>query len=1846
MRNFIYLVSLLLIADFSIMAHNKITAPDFDYPTTVAENADCELTKALKAGNEHEITRYIVQSSLAKSMLTTDNTQTLIERVDSVAEVAQNGAYKAILYHFEAKMLSNYFERYRFKISERLSAPDAENIDEWSTDRFRSRIIELTEKCVDDYSVSASMKLEELGDLIEKNDYSHLFYPSVYDMLGWNSIELIDEFASSDKRAADLIEEIRKNLMTIHADGSAPFLNAKCYGKNADELLNIYRRYFDSTDMAFLAIDGLTVLPDTERHSAYSQFLLRYPSSIFAYDVKRLKADMETLSAELRLSDRFSSAEPIEIECNVANATDFTIYVFSLPDFVTDLYRYRGKWEALPIRRYKSVHLEGSAPFRDTVKVTLPALGYGRYFVYCDTQSKSGPTIYEKLKNVPRYTLQTFIVSDIMLFTASVDDETCRVFAVDASSGKPLSGVTLTVTDTGTKFLTDKTGSVLLRKAELKGLRYNSFDVKATLAEDKLTSLSATFSKRYDYSNNFAEIFLDLPVYHPGDTVNFAAVYYATDKSSNNSVIPGKELSVMFSDSNYEHIDSLTVTTDEMGRIEGSFIVPRDRMNGTFHLEVSCEDDELTDIDVEVSDYKAPTFYVEIDSRDFYNKGKDVTLTGKALTYTGMPVADARIEAEVSRTEWLWRFFGSSNREHLLSIIATTAADGSFSLTIPADSLIDIKSSFRFSQFVADVNITSAAGETQSASASFRTEQFCSISVVGNSDLCFNSEKEIILPIMVKNSDETAVFECSYTISDIESGAVIADGSFAPDKPLIQANSSMKSGKYKCTVSGPHNAQCDMEITLFSPADKLPPVESPLWIPDCENTVTDDNRVNILLGNTNAESHIYCIAASRNKVITDGWLIMKPGMHRLTYDIPRDEKEFIDFTFITVCGGKTYHKHFRHNSKYRPCDISIVPVVFRNNLVPGTPERWSFRLLDASGNPAQCAMICEMMDKALTQIRTNEWNLSATGYNFDVAWWNIINPSLRSTTFTKRISLPIQESVSILCPTLNTYNVNMFYPTYSPRRFRNKLLNAKSAGDAEVGMSANMIEMAVGAPPLSMGTAEEADAKMSDIIAEDAAEARPSLENVKVRTAVNPTALWRPTLRTDKDGYIYIDFNAPDLSTTWIMQAVAYSADMHTARIVKEVMTKRPLMVRANMPRFVRQGDKVQISSSLTNASDSAMQCTALVEIFSLTDDSVFASESLNVTIAAGETKPIEIEWEVPDGLACVGYRIKAASASFGDGEQHSLVILPSVSPVVETKPFFIDASTSNFTLPLPKFTKGSRVTLEYCNNPVWYCVTALPSVKTDDCTTSTALAHSLYALTVASGIANSSPDIREAIDLWMTDNADSTLVSNLAKNEDLKISTLLASPWIRESQRQTLRMRSIADLFDEAKNSAETDKILSKLEELQMPDGGWTWVKYRNCESSFFATHTVLQLIGEVRRLGFLSGNNRIDKMLVRAIAYYDATQLERFNRRINKNDYSNLSDYVYTRSLFNDIAMSAEMSRIYKKALTSMQHEWKGQSLPVKAYFAMALHRSGNSATAKEILNSLRQFSITKPNTGMYWDNLQIGWDCFYSKTSLTATILSAFAEIEPESTDIDLIRKWVLLDKQANDWGNSSMASAAINALLSSGSKWLGKQDAARIAIAGQNVDTANADRFIGYFKREIEVGSTSIADLTIERSAKSPAWGALYCQYAAPMTSVKASKVDELSIEKELYVVNGDRLVKSAAMNVGDKVQVRMIIKNSRDLQYVTLHDERAACCEPVEQLSEYRWLDGTGFYMEIKNDATRIFFNYLPKGTHVITYDVHISAPGKYNVGVASVQSQYAPQIAAHSAGSTITVDKK
>ena len=441
-----------------------------------------------------------------------------------------------------------------------------------------------------------------------------------------------------------------------------------------------------------------------------------------------------------------------------------------------------------------------------------------------------------------------------------------------------------------------------------------------------------------------------------------------------------------------------------------------------------------------------------------------------------------------------------------------------------------------------------------------------------------------------------------------------------------------------------------------------------------------------------------------------------------------------------------------------------------------------------------------------------------------------------------------------------------------------------------------------------------------------------------------------------------------------------------------------------------------------------------------------------------------------------------------------------------------------------------------------------------------------------------------------------------------------------------------------------EHDRIVESLRDLQMPDGGWTWYRYPQCKSSLWATETILEIIGELNHLGYLTDDDAINDMVKRAMVYYDKEYVEILKERQKyaKNDYTGFSSYVYVRSLFKGLPLSKDNADLMKKALKAMKKEWKGLSLGQKAFFAMALNRNDDQKTAKDIMESIRQFSIVKPELGMYWDNLQNGGWYFFDKVAVTSAIVQAFHEIDPRQEEIDLIRKWILLMKQSNDWGSSSLAADAIYSLLATGSQWLSRNEMPAITLNGQQLEFDKVAQYLGYCRTQIP--AVSNAELVIDRNGNNPAWGAIYCQYKAPMEQVKEYSITEMSITKEFYVYAQDGTLHTAnELKVGDKVQVRTVIKNNKDLDYVTVTDERGACFEPVDQKSGYRYQDRSYLYLETKDASTNIFFDDLRKGTHVITYDVFVTAPGQYNVGIATAQCQYAPQISAHSAGRVITI---
>ena len=593
--------------------------------------------------------------------------------------------------------------------------------------------------------------------------------------------------------------------------------------------------------------------------------------------------------------------------------------------------------------------------------------------------------------------------------------------------------------------------------------------------------------------------------------------------------------------------------------------------------------------------------------------------------------------------------------------------------------------------------------------------------------------------------------------------------------------------------------------------------------------------------------------------------------------------------------------------------------------------------------------------------------------------------------------------------------------------------------------------------------------------------------------------------------------------------------------------------------------------------------------------------------------------------------------------------VLTTISPVIETEPFYIEAAQSHFEAPLPKFLADARVTLEYCDNPTWYCVLALPTIFSDEYHIATQAAHSLFALEVAQGVAKEQPQIKEAITYWKQHDEDSTLVSMLQKNQDLKIGTLLASPWMRDADRQTLRMSKLHELFDDAIVKKEYEKIITALQSLQMDDGGFTWFRYPNCKSSVWTTGTVLQLIGEIKHLGYLPDDKRLTEMTRRALAYYDSENVSLFNKakKYSKEPYGQFAGYAYTRTLFPDVKQSSASADLLKKTVKYMDKNWShGLTLKQKAYCAMTLNRNGYQKTASQIVESIRQFAIVKPSLGMYWDNLQTGFGWWeLDKVAYTSTILQAMSEVDPRQEEIDQIRKWMLLMKQSNDWGSYSLAADAVYSILSTGSQWLDRGTTPSITVAGEPINLDKMAQWLGYFRTTLP--ATTAGSVVIDRTGSGPAWGSIYSQFKAPMTEIKEKAIEEVSISKEYYVYGQDGSLRQAtSFQVGDKVKVRVIIKTNKDMDFVTMTDERASCFEPVDQLSGYRSEDRTWFYLETKDTQTNVFFNSLSKGTHIIGYDVWVTNPGEFTSGIATIQCQYAPQLSAHSAGKTIIATPK
>ena len=1828
---------------FSFNAHSQ-DEPDFDYPQQVSKDALAQLKKAQKSGDGQMMVDALVRFSIAKGKVSQESMDTVIRQIEDVKKKVKRADYKAILNYLEACVFKDYLDAYG--VHDRENAVDeapASDYTQWDNEQFNNKIKELIRASLADEEYLKQCPIGNYSKVfIDGNAMGAVYVPTLFQALCVNSLKLFEY------RDNEFEKELNERWLHSCQEGTPEWMYVATETDAIKDNFAEYQKYKDNEHSAMFLLNCYA----RDHYSDLKEYVNRFPNSYYTPAVQNKIYSIESQSVSLYYDQHQTNSDPIKVRASFSNVNDVEVRIYRIPDAVYKAFENGSNKisiKDLEFVRSHKFHSPGVVPFYKEVKEELPPLPFGRYIIVGAFTNREGREITDA--DIRSY--DVVVVHNLTMFTSGGEGFDDKVFTVDTRSGKPQQGVKLDIVSNyndkkdKSSATTDKDGSSVLPKEK----QYYSHNVKATQGDDKYSPEINVrpFRSSEPHSNVTARVFTDLNIYRPGETMKFAAILHIIT-SEEMSPLENKKVQVILYDTNRKAVDTLEVESDAFGRIQGEFKIPTDRMNGRFSLNFRTGEkynEYLASHSINVSEYKAPTFTVSFpDARQVFTRNQPVKITGKALTYSGVPVPNAEVKLRLYRNEWSWWWRMSTTRgENVIDTVMTTNDSGEFTLELPASAFKENEAKYYYYNYVLDAQCTNGAGESQEGSHCFIIGDRRGIELSGNKD--FNNVAPLKLPLTFNSTDENEKgVECYYKVED-ENGNVVASGNINSENPVVDLT-KLPTGKYKVTA----NMLGDSETTtcnlnLYRKGEKTSPVkDSPLWLPSDGRSVDDKNVAHITIGTATPEAYIYYIASSAEKVEKQGWVTMKQGMNDFTIALPNTPGGYLNIKFYSVANNEVYTQSVRMNGNVKAKALKVKVNSFRDKLLSGENEKWSFTLVDENDKPQSGAMVLEMMDKAINDISDNTWSFHPAVYGKRVFAFdeNRLFGGINNTHSWSHKSLTT-NSASIA--EFNTYNESFFenFRAYGLLGAGRGMVLYESAV-ADNYAAAPMAKSLEGRVAGINAFADEEDAVLNEaVVTEGPAQVdEAALEKVQLRESDVKVALWKPMLVSDDKGNVSLEFEAPNFNTTWIMQAIAYNNALNTDVLKKEVLTNKPVMVKSSLPRFLRQGDKAQLAASLQNSTDNVLPCDAIIEIFNPRTDEVIVRKTFNENIAPNGTNTLKIDWDVPDTIPFVGFRVKAATGNFGDGEQVMIPVLQAISPVIETQPFYIDAATPSFTAQLPQFAKDARVTLEYCDNPVWYCVQALPTIFSDNYKVATSLAHSLFAVTLAQGIAKSQPNIKEAVDYWKANEQDSTLVSMLARNSDLKIGTLLASPWINEADRQTLRMSRLNELFDETLMAAEHKRIVESLQRLQMSDGGFTWFLYPNCQSSLYTTETVLELIGELRHLDYLKDDADINAMVKRAIVYFDKEYLRVYKEHLkyNKNNHSGFSDYVYVRTLYPEFPVTGENEKMLKNCLKAMTKDWKGTSLGNKAFYAITLNRNNYQKVAKDIVESIRQFALNKPEMGMYWDNVQAGWR-YLDKVAVTSTILQAFNEVDPRQQEIDQIRKWMLLMKQTNDWGSSSLAADAVYSLLATGSKWLERNDAPTITIDGKPVEFDKVDTYLGYCRKQIP--ATSLATLHIERHGASPAWGAIYSQFKAAMSTIEEVSIYDLSIHKEFYAYNTDGTLRRVEnFKVGDKIQVRTVIKNAKDLDFVTVKDERGSCFEPVDKLSGYRFADGSYYYLEIKDSETNIFFTSLDKGTHVISYDVFVTAPGKYNVGIATAQCQYAPQITAHSAGSIATVE--
>lgn len=1883
------------------------TRPDFAYPKTVSRQAEKDLSSALEKHDGPATVRALIDYYLAESRIDALRSANAISKIDSVAALASDPVLRSMLIMLEADIYASTYSAARWKYDSRdlPLTPLPENYQEWSGEQFRMKINSLIDTALLPESELKATPIKtyatalSLGKNLSARNETQIYYPSIFDFIANKAIGLLNEtgrmsnilswglltrhdlylkvpFNRFDPTASRILD-IYASLLRFHDSVSAPFiitdinrldfitshvwsgdnLSSSPTERKSELLRSLYEEYSTSeySGDILLAVscndsEIKKWLAEAIRHN-----LKAFPAFRRNNNLKNTLSEIEMQGIELSYPTVSAPDSEVTFRLSVSNVKSGKLYIYNVSSspIAEQSYNCIGLPSLKPLAVIPfSASASAAIPFNEELTIGYRFSSPGQYVAIAtiDGAPQKSRNWYHKIH-----------ISDYSI-AASFFDKT-EVWALRASDGAPVEGAKISVIPESSR----KTGTPrLIGTTAADGSASFPQNGYAVMSKDGDSFALPLWIYNDNNRRNSPEWrqtssgYPSLPLYHPGDSVEWMAICYEYKGQEHRPLI-NKEVTAILRESKYQGIDTAKITSDSYGRVNGQFTLPKEILSGNFCISIDNNNDPVRFM---VSDYKLPTFKIILDpvEKDYPAAG-DVSLRGRIQTYAGFPLADAKISVTLAAMQPL-RWWNRSAPVAFQTLEASSDGSGEFDIVIPKSTLA--LSPIPGGLFNAEVSAMSNTGESQIATTVFSTGMRYAIRASVPADIDISAPTTAIKVEITDYRDSIVKMPVDFTV--IRDNAKVFNGSIMPGKPVIDLT-GVKSGSYRLEFSIADStlaAPVSQDAVLYRPSDKETPTPSKLlWYPSADVKASEISGEGEWLYAVNCPTNLLVTLHTPDSILSQSWVKANAGMNRLKLHLP-DRLESATIRIALTGNYRNESASLTLRRDVRAKSIHFVAESFRDRTIPGSEETWTFRVTDRSGQGRQSAVIMDMYNTALDALAKTDWDFTPStswggGYSFR---WS--QPDLNAKEYQRVYYRPgkLLTENRITAPSFDTYGLPVFnrFAFTSGIRIRGASLygsrSIKAVDELNIVRehSEEVVEeeaaMDCGAAVTS-ATNYMAAAKMADNTAYDDERVAESGSGAEQKSAGEapftfrdrevPLAFFKPMLETAADGRLSLTFTVPNANTTWGLRAVAFTDSLLSTTFMSEVTASKPVMVQPNLPRFLRVGDKVIIEASVMNGSDERLSVSTTVELFDPADGSTLVSYSRPDSINPGSATTVGIEFIAPSDMPLVGYRIKSASDRFADGEQTLLPILPAVTPVIDSYPFYIAPDQEKFTMTLPVTPDNARITLQYCDNPTWYVVTALPGLLELEASTANEAAASIFSAAIASGLLRDNPDLAAALKEWNSSNkSEGMLTSMLQRNEDLKQILLAATPWMTDAKNDTERMSRLALLFDGKTVRQTIAANIATLRKLQRNGGGWAWYSSGK-EASAWATENALLLFGRLLELGFLPDSRELNSMIISALKWMD----KETRRDYNKHPDGDYTSYVYMRGFYRNLSGApAADSKIVGQTVQRILSGWKTSSVFDKAVYAMILNRNSYQSVARNVLASLSEYAESSPEKGMWWpslDNMTI-WSM--GKTGTTALILDAYAAIDPSCKEIDLIRQWLILQKEAKDWGTSVTTSSVIASVLSTSRNWITPAGRTKVSVGGKTVEPSDIERLTGSFRAQLSLKAGKPSDLKVSRSGNSPAWGSVFYLYTDSMTSVKAASCQALSVEKNLVLKGnaGENNTSFAdTLRVGQRISVTLTLKVDRDMDYVTIIDERPACFEPVEQLPEPIFAEGICFYRENRDSSTRIFIDHLPKGTYVLSYDMWVNNAGQFASGLATVQSQYAPQLSAHSAGSQLTV---